>query len=49
MSESASSQGRPFEWVDGERVERGELGPELPFRPSVGLPTGWSAVKCEEV
>lgn len=47
---------RPFEWVDGERVELGEaerfareLGPELPFRPSVGLPAGWSAVECEEV
>ena len=57
MSESTSSQqGRPSEWVDGERVEvkeygrfTRELGPELPFRPSVGLPTGWSVVECEEV
>jgi len=37
---------RRFEWVGGERVE---LGPELPFRPSVGTPAGWSETVSEEV
>lgn len=40
-------------WNNFCRLCQSEVGvgepPVLPFRPSVGTPAGWSAVKCEEV